>query len=839
MNLGFRQSVAILAALFYAINVPAQNIPLLPGDSSVIKGLMPNGMAYYLVSNPDEKGMADFALVQKTGLLTVQDTAADKVHSVARDAFRSLKRIGKSYFKDYLIRYEVIPEKEGIVRVTDDATVFRLDNVRIDSDAHVLDSTLLMIMDIADRANYSDDAFVREWYSPSDQAVIVSGDIDSKSVAEKLRYMSFMIPSRVSSSRPDYVSEQNSGTDVVRKGNKLVEVSMKLVSERAPREYMNTIQPEIFEMSFNILGDAAVRRIRKSLMSMEIPFADVSYEHMCSSEYPYDDSFTVSATVDESDEGITAMVIDMVMAAIDADGLLTEEYLMSESTYMQRLTDEAEKPVRTNDEYVERCRNAFLYNSSLASVKERLAFQKSRNLPDTMRQRLFNGIASALIVKAGAKYDDDDIDVSIAEIDVPDTLFRPVAPLKMKLKSVKKEPVSGGSIWTFSNGVKVIYKRMNSDRLYYALALNGGYGSIEYLGTGEGAFIGDYLKTCRICDMSADDFLRVLGKEGITMDMAVNMSGMTVSGSLPKRKMGLLMRSLLAVANERYEDAGRYEYYAMCENLSLGYGDGGRYSMMTAIDSIMCPGYKFSPYKVKGRMTEDFAMKAEGYFERQFSKINDGVLVIAGNIDEESLKKVLLEYVGHFRTTDFASVKPKVRYQPVSGCSTYTVEGDSDNVYVAISTRMPFTMDNYLAAELASMILKRELARSLNESGLHFKLSHNCVIYPEERLNMLISIPSASLSDFSEVRTVLAGLESIEITDKDLKSYKETLKNRLSREMKSPSYWTSAIALRYIDGKDLSTNYAAKTDAVTPDKVKSVLALLDSGSKVEYVTIKK
>ena len=51
-------------------------------------------------------------------------------------------------------------------------------------------------------------------------------------------------------------------------------------------------------------------------------------------------------------------------------------------------------PVYNAEEYLDRCINAFMYNASLASPKERLAFHLSRNLPDTMRCRLFNDIAN-------------------------------------------------------------------------------------------------------------------------------------------------------------------------------------------------------------------------------------------------------------------------------------------------------------------------------------------------------------------------------------------------------------------------------------------------------------
>ncbi len=838
MNLGFRRLSIIFAALSLAIYMPAQDIPVLPEDPAVLKGQLPNGMAYYLVANPDENGMADFALVQKVGVRTTGECDRGQVMDVANETLVSLKRVNRFSMRDYLTENEVIPADEGFVKVTDDATVFRFNDVRLNAGTDVMDSTLLMMMDIADRANYSDNEFIKKWYTPADQAIVVSGDIDSKSVASKLMYMSYMIPARKQLPRPEYIQEEKHHYLTVAEKNGMTVISATWTSKRVPREYMNTIQPEIFEMSLNTLGEAASYRIKRYLKNAGVPVADVSYSHICSSEYPYDDSFTIHVAVADENALEAYDAIAAVMISIDEKGVMEKEYVIAESSYIQSLAEKVNKPVRTNQEYIDMCVNAFLYNSSLASSKERLAFHTSRNLPDTMRQRLFNGIASALIDSVGATF--SGLQESYADITLPDTLFKPVAPMKLKLRSTKKEPVSGGSIWTFSNGFKVIYKKVDTDRMYYCLALGGGYGGIEKLYAGEGAFVADYLKTCSISGMNAEVFMRALEAEGITMDVAVNLSNMMISGSLPKNNMALLLRSLLAVANERTQGSPRdYEYYKESEYLSLDFAQGDSYSRMTAIDNIMCPGYKYSPYKSKGKITQKFPLRAESYYAGQFGKTNDGALVLVGNMNEDVLKKMLMDYVGHFRTSDAVSRKPVVRYQPVSGWSTYTVDGDMDNVDVVISARIPLTMDNYLAADLASMVLKREIAKKLNMSGMHFNLSMTFKIYPEERLNVVISLPSASLDNLSDIRSAFVDLRSMEITDDELKPYKATLKNRLAKEMKSPTYWIDAIVLRYLEGKDLTTNYASRTDALTADRVKSIMALLDGGSKVEYVTMNK
>jgi predicted Zn-dependent peptidase len=228
--------------------------------------------------------------------------------------------------------------------------------------------------------------------------------------------------------------------------------------------------------------------------------------------------------------------------------------------------------------------------------------------------------------------------------------------------------------------------------------------------------------------------------------------------------------------------------------------------------------------------------------------MNDGVLVLAGDIDETVLKKELLAMVGMFRTRKSAFYRPSVRYQPVSGWSTHTVDGNENSVYIALSVPMPLAAEDKMASEIAAMVLKRSLSSAIQKTGMSVDISSNTRIYPQERFNVMISLKEASADGFAEgvehggalealriLRTTLRSLETTEVTDVVVKAYKEWLKNDITYRMKSPQYWVNAISMRQIEGKDFSTDYKARVDAVTRDKVKQIITSLNNASKVEYI----
>jgi hypothetical protein len=73
------------------------------------------------------------------------------------------------------------------------------------------------------------------------------------------------------------------------------------------------------------------------------------------------------------------------------------------------------------------------------------------------------------------------------------------------------------------------------------------------------------------------------------------------------------------------------------------------------------------------------------------------------------------------------------------------------------------------------------------------------------------------------------------VTEELVSFCKDRLKNRIASQMKSPLYWTSAIRMRYLNGKDFTTDYAAKIDSVTAEDVRKMLLTLVNSSKVEYI----
>ena len=409
-----------------------------------------------------------------------------------------------------------------------------------------------------------------------------------------------------------------------------------------------------------------------------------------------------------------------------------------------------------------------------------------------------------------------------------DSLKLPDISEPIKLTKTKKDPMSGGQVWTFENGFQVVYKRQPAGRrMYYALALNGGYGNIKGLSYGEGAYVSDYINLSRVGGISAKDFQLGLEEKGMTLNANVNMSNTVIDGSVPEMELDLMMRTLMAFVNTRGYDKDAFEYYKSCTELEHKLMRGTVRDRVVAIDSLMCPGYEYSSLKTSGKLTDKFPSKVEAFWEVQSSKMNDGVLVLVGNIEETKLKKFLQNYVGDFRTTDRTYPRLNVSYQPVSGATAYTAKGSQNSVDVALSSRLPLTADNYMASNITASVLKQMISKAIAGTGMHLRLVHDCRIYPQERFSMMITLEEADPHGFAQdveltgagealaiLRNVLEELPNVEIHDGDLAKHKEVLKGHMALKVSDPEYWVRALTMRYLDGKDFTTSYQAKIDAV-------------------------
>lgn len=861
----------VFAAL--ALLSQASDLPTLKVASQIRTGVLDNGVAYYMVVNPTEKGVADIALVQKVGYADEDSVSAGvtTVHPTA--VLTELPHFkGSSSPLRFLGKSAIWPAKEGYVTVRDDATIYRFSDLVLSKNKDIVDSTLLLVFDII----ASEPEYLQGLYAPSNQAIVISGDIDATAVLSKMNMLSLLVPKR-----PAVVSERKyswKGTsgiafeydDAPAPG--LVSVTAEYATPRAPRESMNTVLPLVTRKFTTELGILLKKRLGKALRQERIPVYDLSVEYVSSADQSGDEKFRITIGTSEEMLEQATRTLASTLADLDTYGSVPDEYKDAENEMVMAAKREYTGDVITNSSYIDLCASSYLYGSSMADAETSMNFFLSRNLQNDVGVKLFNNYVFALLDRncnltlrcaADSSRFGRDFMVNAFDsawraqatasytINNSDTLGlrKPSSKAKTKLRTVGADPLSGGEMWTFDNGIKVIYKKVaNTGMFHYMWLLRGGYAMIPNLKDGESAYVSDIFGLYDVAGMDCYDFRDMLAANGITMNAAVTVSDCRIGGAAPSSRFSLLMKSLYSLASGRSLNQGAYDYYRECEALGLRADRESDRGGLMVLDSMLFQGSGYAPYKKDIRLLDDLPKRAGKYFDSEFSKMNDGVLILVGDLDDVVIKKELTRVMGSFKTENVSSFRSKSRYKSPAGVVFKKSDGGSARIELGFSAPLDYSSSNYLASYVALAAFRNAINTALVSNGWYSVSSSEFMMFPEERLNVTMSCGMAdplgmpaslerndSTADvISQVRSAIVKLGHGGIDNATLNAYKTVLAKTMESRISSPDFMISLLILRYSYGKDLITKYKEKISGISLQDVNDILSDLAGARRAEY-----
>ena len=845
------------AMLFLGGNsLAGRDVPKLPVDSKISSGVLPNGMNWYVVANGGEKGFADFALVCRG--------EGDYV-AACREVLSLEGRIEGRPLQKFLSTNAVAPSYNGYVSYRDDAVVFNFEDVMLSRKPSLADSLLLAVFDIADELSRGVDSVS---FAPSDMAVMVSGDVTPGDISSKMRTFSFMIPrgKAVASNGDTAASTGNAAAKIsVDTLGSLCRIGAEYSFPRMPRELIASAQYAVMDKMAWTFGNIARRRLSEALSAEEIPFASVRVSHLSSGETSGEESVKISFCTPVEHSVAAQKVFGEVMSSLKRGEISEDEIALSSAAYAERCADRS-LAAPSNAAYIRLCLGSFLYGSPLATEGDLCDFCQKKVLPDSVQLKLMRGFSEALV---SAPSEEEEGSAFFAQgwndgktfpeisVNFSDTLRLPGrTPKKLKAKFSRKEPLSGGEIWTWQNGLKVYYKRvLGAKGLAWGLTLNKGYAGLDGLVPGEAAFLSDLLTLTSVCGISNSCLQDILSARGISYGADVSLYSTSLRGKASDvSDLDLLLKWMGGLFSECKLDEAAVSEYSRNVAARKALGEGSRNARIAAIDSLICSGNPYSRVKMYENFSEGTVSKASELLGELFSNAADGFLVLSGDVDPDALRKTISFYAGNFPVGETAaSRRPSVRFQPVSGWSTTSRTGDKESIDVLLTASLPMTADNLCTSRLAACMLDDALKDCLVGTGFHTRTVSHFALYPEERFSVLITLDRAPEKGFAwseasdtelldALRKLREGINSASSplwTEEALKAYKQRLLAEHAANETLPEWWVETISLRYSAGRDLQTKIDDKTNAVTLSQIQSLLKKLSEGSRIELVVSSK
>lgn len=839
MNLGrqYFRFLLLVALLFFSTIVPAQTLPSLPRDSRIQKGTLACGVRYYMVTNPSAKGYGHIAVIQRDTPLS--ESAREQLDPA------------------FLSRMGVAPGEEGYVSDVDGSTVYHFRDVPVYR-PEVLDSMLL----------YS---FARVTLSKAEQAVVVSGDIDPVELKKKMDIFSMLVPKMLvkENHRPDYVWEPSPApwVEAYPSPSPVAEVSVTYAGARVPFDFMNTAQAIVSDLFGEEFQAILRHRLSRNLRDAGIPYGTIGFRSLRSMDYGGDERYTVTVTVAKEQVDEAMRVVSSTLAEIDSKGVSAREFSDAKKVLTAQIRSRAAS-LPSQEEDIRRCVANFLYGAHLAPYSETMRLFARKNLADTTEARFFNRFADALlgqlenltleftgapdsldkdqalfnynlaylygsVVPSGKTYDWHSADSTLLNISAP----------KVKIKAEKTEPVTGGTLWTFSNGMRVVFKRVPGSGVFdYALQLNGGLNQIAGLKEGEGGYIGEMLSLYDVAGIPAPAFRDLLSAGGIQMETELSVHSFALKGEAPAGQLEFLLKCLLGLSGDRKLNVNEFNHYSQNQALVQP-------SVTDLLYQRLVPGFVYTSNKLPGKLTADTPAKAHKYYNERFAHMQDGVLILSGDLKEEEVKPLLQRYLGGFNTDKETVARKPVTMKPLTGTVTTEIQGQPRGIYVLMDAEYALTSDHYYTSLVAARALQRTLVRYLAPYGYTVKIGTNFFAQPQERFQIEVTCLPAALSGLPEqtlsqkpetvlpvLRKALQASVDAKLDPVDLKAWKERLQADVKRELSSPSGFVATLLDRYANNKDIASRHEESIGGINAAKVQDYLRALVSGGRIEFVS---
>lgn len=510
----------------------ADNLPKLSPDSSIKSGTLPNGMKYYFADNNSAKGLMDIALVQKMepGL---RDAALSEI---ARTRFESAG-FKKAPIETFLARNGIFPGRNGYVEAVPGSIRYHFRGMTFARPEAVQDSLLLAIFTLAQNS-------ASQGQPTSSQALVFAGDFARDKLLAKLKLFSILnenVPGSVG--EYEYTWQPDNGMPVfTTEDAPLSKVSVTWRLARTPQEYIPTVLPVISDKMSGEMGWVLRNRLYQAFHAAGL-HVWIEFIHINSTDGIGDEQIKLSINCLRNFKNEVRDILKTELNRLYTYGVDEIEYTYARDAYKYKWLSDARSVLHSNSEYVDRCVSAFLYGASLSTEQEKIKFAY-RQLPDSTQTRHFNNYVEILLSQSSRKDSSLCAAPSLVSRDSIAQILCAYRPsYELKLPKDKEEYVTKGKLWTFSNGVNVIYKKMETHGMFhYCFACKGGrqYADPDYFDSIDGVY--------------AENFANYLAVHGLEMNLELKPCDVRLKGKFPNESADEMMRVISAVVNQPEND---------------------------------------------------------------------------------------------------------------------------------------------------------------------------------------------------------------------------------------------------------------------------------------------
>lgn len=719
--------------------------------------------------------------------------------------------------------------------------------------------------------------YYNKWYRPDLQGIIVVGDIDVDAIEARIKEMFADIPAPVNPAERTIFPIADNAEPIVAVASdpELTSTSLQIFYKHdvTPDAYKQTPDYWMSQYVLNLISQMQINRLEELTQKPNPPFVGgYSYfgDYYLAPTKAAWTSMAVPKDIASIEEAMTALVTEN--KRMQQFGFTASEYERAKADFMKRVESAYNERNNTeNEKHVDACVEHFLHNEPMMDIETE--YQLYQQVIPNLPLEAINQFAAQLIrednlvitltapQKEGETLPTEEellamynnamtIEVEAYEEEVFDGPMIAKLPKAGKVKKESYNETFGTTEWILSNGMKVIFKQttFKDDEIRMSAYSEGGLSALPQDDPYTLQNLNDLITLGGVGEFSAIDLPKVLAGKKASVYPGIYTYSEGMSGTCsPKDLETMLQLTYLYFtaprADEEAFQSTMQRTKAMLKNMELNPN-------LTLSDSLTKVLYNDHPLRLRMNVEEydkvDYAKAMEMYKDR-FADPNNFVFTFVGNIDVETFKPLVEQYL--------ASLKKKKRAEDWSDVGLGVVDGDytthytkemqepKTSVYMIYTGDMEYNLYNNIYMGVLSDVLDIVYTKSIREEqggtygvGVMGQINNR----PTEEFMFYIAFDTndevyATLMDIAK-----AGLKDMAENGPRQEDLSKVLENKLKKrveQLQENSFWTSVISSLEREGIDYVTEYENIIKGVTVESVADFAKQILNGDLKEIVQL--
>ena len=792
----------------------------------------------YNISNApiDRTGVLDSCLLilhDWSNYILLKDDEIDKERGVIREEWRS--------------------RNSGMLRVYTDLlpTIYQGDKYA--------DCMPIGSIDVINNFPYKDIRdYYHKWYRPDLQGIVIVGDIDVDTVEAKLKAVFADVQKPVNPAERTYYPVTDNKEPIVAIGtDKEVDdpsIEIYFKQDATPDSEKNNVGYLASQYMTSMISSMLNARLSELVQSANPPFTRASSYYSDFFVAKTKEAFALSAS--SKADGIETALKTLLQETERARrfGFTESEYARARANYLQSLESAYNEREKTkHGSYVREYVQNFLNGEPIPGIEAEYAMmnQLAPNIPlqamNMVMQQLVPDSNQVVIIagpaKEGLKYPTKeevinllkgmkDLDLQAYVDKVSDEPLMKEAPKGGKIISEKEGDIYGSTKLVLSNGVTVYVKKTDfkADEIRMKGTSLGGKSIFPDKDALNFAVMDNVIAVGGLGNFSQVDLTKVLAGKKVSVNAGLGATTENVFGTCSPKDFETMMQLTYLTFTAPRKDAEAFESFKNRMKAQLESAQANPLSSIN--DSLQKAMYNNHPRVVmmKPEMVDqiDYDRILEMYNDR-FKDASDFTFYFVGNIDLETAKPLIAEYLGALpainRKETFRDTKLEMRKGTYKNEFIKQQETPKSSVFVVYNGKCKYNQKNNILMSMTSQILDLVYTEKVREEeggtyGVY--VGGSLSKYPKETALLQIIFDTAPDKKDKLMKIIFAEAENLAKagpSDANLKKVKEYMLKKHTEDLKENRFWLGSIDEYIFTGVDMIKDYENLVNSITAKEV--------------------